>query len=105
MDVLLRIKRLALQGRVRFTVKAKEEMKADNLEAIEVIESLVGAQSIAKTLRSRSGDRSYAGEKLYVIKSFSYDGTPIYTKGKIGREAGHEVFYVLISAKIEWGAA
>ena len=28
MDVLLRIKRLALQGRVRFTVKAKEEMKA-----------------------------------------------------------------------------
>lgn len=103
MDVLVRIKRLVLQGRIRFTSKAKEEMKADDLGATEVIESIVTAQAIAKTLRSRSPHRSRASEKLYVIKSLSYNGTPIYTKGKIAREAGQEVFYVLISAKLTWG--
>jgi hypothetical protein len=38
--------------------------------------------------------------KLYVIKSFSFSGTLIYTKGAIVREAGQEVFYILVSAKI-----
>lgn len=28
-----------------------------------------------------------------------YNGTPIYTKGKITREGGEEIYYVLISAK------
>jgi len=31
---------------------------------------------------------------------FTYGGTLLYTKGKIAREAGREVFYVLISAKV-----
>lgn len=100
MDVLLRIKRLVLRGQIRFTMKAKEEMRADGLDAIEVAEAIVSAHTISKTLRSRSRDRSHASEKLYVIKGFSYKGTPIYTKGRFGQEAGQEVFYVLISAKI-----
>ena len=75
-------------------------MEADGLTAGEVIESIVNAQAIVRTLRSRSPARRYAGEKLYVIKSFSYDGTLIYTKGTIVRQAEHEVFYVFVSAKI-----
>jgi hypothetical protein len=100
MDVLLRIKRLVLRGAIRFTGKAREEMDRDGLGAGEVIESILNAQAIAKTLRPDSRTRRYAGEKLYVIKSFSYDGTLIYTKGTIVRQAGREVFYVLVSAKI-----
>lgn len=38
--------------------------------------------------------------KLYVIKSFSYSGTLIYTKGTIVSWAGEEFFYLLVSSKI-----
>ena len=100
MDTLLRIKRLVLRGRVRFTEKARNEMEADGLKASDVTESIVNAQTIAKTLRSRSGSKRYAGEKLYVIKSFNYEGTLIYTKGAIVRQAEQEIFYVFVSAKI-----
>ncbi|HUN82071.1 MAG TPA: hypothetical protein VMV81_11260 [Phycisphaerae bacterium] len=67
MEVLLRIKRLVLSGQVRFTAKAKEEMKADGIEAVEVFESIVGAQTITKTMRARSPHRGHSAEKLYVI--------------------------------------
>ena len=100
MDVLLQIKRLVVRGWIRFTEKAREEMEADGLGAAEVVESIVNAQAIAKTLRSRSRAKRHPGEKLYVIKSFSYDGTLIYTKGAIVRQAEQEVFYVFVSAKI-----
>ena len=100
MKTLLQIKRLVLRGWIRFTEKAREEMEAGALSTSDVIESIVNAQDIAKTLRSRSPSRRYAGEKLYVIKSFSYDGTLIYTKGTIVKQEKHEVFYIFISAKI-----
>ena len=100
MDALLRIKRLVVKGQIRFTEKARDEMEADGLTAFDVTESIVNAQAIAKTLRSRSRAKRYAGEKLYVIKSFSYDGTLIYSKGAIVREAEREVFYIFVSAKI-----
>ncbi len=100
MDVLLQIKRLVLHGNVRFTEKARDEMDRDGLCADDVIESIVNAQTIEKTLRSRSGARRYAGERLHVIKSFSYEGTLIYTKGAIVREKGRAVFCIFVSAKI-----
>jgi len=100
MDVLLRIKRLAFCGRVEFTAKAFDEIEADGLRASDVIESLLNAQSIAKVLRSTSRFRRLKGEKLYVIKSFSFGGTLIYTKGAIVREPEGEVFYILVSSKI-----
>lgn len=100
MDVLVRIKRLVLNGRVRYTWKARDEMVEDGLSDAMVVESLVNAQFIAKTLRSRSRFRSRAGEKLYVIKSTTFDGTYIYTKGKIAKVGDIEVFYVLVSSKI-----
>ncbi len=100
MDVLLRIKRLVLQGRVRFTDKARDEMESDELDPVEVVESILNAQTIDKTLRSRSARRRHPREKLYVIKSFSFSGTLIYTKGAIVSQQEDEVFYIFISAKI-----
>jgi len=100
MDVLVRIKRLVIRGAVRFTEKARDEMERDSLAAEEVIEAVVNAQAISKTLRSHSPSRRHSGEKLYVIKSFSYDGTLIYTKGTIVLEDGQETFYIFISSKI-----
>ncbi len=100
MDVLLQIKRLVLQGHIRFTEKARNEMDLDDLSPGQVRESILNAQMIDKTMRSRSVRRRVAREKLYVIKSFSYDGTLIYTKGAITREANKEVFYIFVSAKI-----
>ena len=100
MDVLVRIKRLALFGRVEFTEKALDELETDGLRASEVIESLVTAQSIFKVIRSRSRFRRLKNEKLYVIKSISFSGTPIYTKGTFVREASGYVFYILVFSKI-----
>jgi hypothetical protein len=100
MDPLLRIKRLVFQGRVRYTKKALTEMEAEYLTRTEVYESILNAQTIYKTLRSRSRRRDHPGERLYVIKSFSFGGTLIYTKGAVRREAQREVFYIFISAKL-----
>lgn len=100
MDVLQRIKRLVLQGRIGFAAKARDEMQADGLHADDIIETIVTASSIAKTIRSKSGDRRYAGEKLYVIKGFNLSGTPIYTKGAIVKRPEGEYFYFLVSSKI-----
>ncbi len=75
-------------------------MESDGLATTDVVESIVNAQRIDKIIRSRSAGASRRGEKLYVIKSFNYTGTLIYTKGRFGREEEGEVFYVLISAKL-----
>ena len=78
--------------------KAEGELVADGLTHDSVFEAIMNAPAITKTLRStmpRSGRR----ETLYVINGLTYDGLAIYTKGKIARFAGQEVFYVLISSK------
>jgi hypothetical protein len=95
----MRIKRLVLHGRLRLTLKARDEMIRDGLTLDQVIESIVNAPRIAKVLRSRRPRRQWPAEKRYVIKSQSYDGTFIYTKGKIVRRGRKETFYVLVSGK------
>ena len=100
MDALLRIKRLVVRGRIRFTRKARDEMEADDLTRGDVAESIVNASVIEKIVRSRSVRQGRAQERLYVIKGFTYGGTLVYTKGKIARQAGREIFYVFVSAKI-----
>jgi hypothetical protein len=98
-DVLVRIKRAVLEGRVRFTDKARTELAVDGLTELDAIESLSSAVAVYKTLRSRS-TRHPRGEKLYVIQSTNFAGLFIYTKGKFARARdGTEFFYVLISAK------
>ena len=99
MDILHRIKRLVASGRYHVTLKAEAELDADGLVPQDAVEAILNAQSIKKTLRSRSPTRSTSGEKLYVIEGFNYTGTLIYTKGAIKREAQNEIFYLLISSK------
>jgi len=75
MEVLIRIKRLVLQGAIRYTLKALDEMASDGLKPANVVESILNAQTVAKTLRSRALQRHGRGERLYVIKSYDYRGT------------------------------
>ncbi|NOS99983.1 MAG: hypothetical protein HOP29_05100 [Phycisphaerales bacterium] len=87
-------------GSVRFTYKARDEMRLEGIKASDVYEAIVNAQRIFKVLNSRSRLRGGLREKLYVIKSFSFEGTLIYTKGKIVTEGNREYYYIFISAKI-----
>ncbi len=100
MDVLQRIKQLVFEGRVEFTEKARAEIEADGLRRSDVFQSLLNAQMITKVLRSTSRFRRLKGEKLYVIKSFDFQGTLIYSKGAIVNEPDGEVFNVFVSSKI-----
>lgn len=99
MEVLTRIKRLAIARRLRFTFKADLERIGDGLTVEDIVESLVNAPAINKTLRSRSPGRPQRREKLYIIISPTYDGLLVYTKGAIRKIHGVEEYYLLISTK------
>lgn len=60
MDTLVRIKRLVIARRVQFTFKAEVERVRDGLTVEDVLESIVNANAIKKTLRSRSATRRQA---------------------------------------------
>jgi len=96
---LIQIKRCVMADRVEFTMKARDEMRADGLTIQDVYESILNAQRVYKVLRSRSLRRKSSGERLYVIRSFTFDMTAVYTKGKIMKSGAEPVFYVLISSK------
>jgi hypothetical protein len=98
-EILVRIKRAVLDGRYEFSNKARAEIQIDRLTERDVIESILNAVAIQKTLRSTSPQRGYAGERLYVIVGTNLDGLPIYTKGKLVSEMGVETFYFLVSSK------
>ena len=99
MDALVRIKRAILAGRYAFSEKARSEMQADGLTELAVAESIVNAVAIYKRLRSRSSQRTARREYLYVIHGTTLDGLIIYSKGKLIRENGEEVYYFLVSSK------
>jgi hypothetical protein len=98
-SILKRIKRCIIQGQVRFTFKAELEMLADQLSRVDVLEAILSAPGISRILKSRRKTAGTAEERLYVILGFTYDGILVYTKGKLQRESGQEVFYILISSK------
>jgi len=98
-DLLVRIKRAVLRGRMRLTEKALFEMRVDVLLREDVAESIVGAHDIYKTIRSTSSARVERREYLHVIRGYSLDGTLIYSKGKLAGPPDDEWFYLLISAK------
>ena len=98
MDVLVRIKRLIVSRRVLFTEKAEIEMVRDALTPELVYEAILNAPAIFKVLRSRN-PKAGTSERLYVIKGLTFDGVDVYTKGKILKREGVEIFYVLISSK------
>ena len=99
MDILVRIKRAVLAGHYAFSEKAYWEMDADRITKEDVVESILNAVAIYKTLRSRSPLRTNARERLYVIQSTNLDGLAVYTKGKLVTEAGMDTYYFLISWK------
>lgn len=98
-DILTKIKRLAIARRLRFTFKADTERIRDGLSVEDIVEALVNAVAITKTLRSRSPHRLQPREKLYVIISATYEGTLVYTKGTLRKLRDIEEYYLLISAK------
>ncbi len=95
----MRIKRLVASGRYRFSRKALDELEHDDLDPQDAVEAVLNAQTIMKTLRSTSPRRGLSGERVYVIEGFNYSGELLYTKGKITRQAGEEVYYFFISSK------
>jgi len=95
---LVVIKRLCQSGRVVFTAKAEAEMFRDGLRRADVIEAVLNADSIAKRLRSHN-PMTGRRETLYVIDSTTWDGRPVYTKGKLAPRREPASFYVLISSK------
>ncbi len=99
LDILVKIKKLAISRRVVFTAKARSERISDGLTVEDVIEAIVNAPSINKILRSTSTSKKTRKEKLYIIISSSYDGKIIYTKGTIRKVDGIDEFYILISSK------
>ena len=98
-DILVRIKRVVLAGRYAFSEKARLEMEADGLTELDAAESILNAVAIYKRIRSTSPARRKSREYLYVIESANLDGLAIYTKGKLVREAGEDVYYFLVSSK------
>jgi hypothetical protein len=98
-DILVRIKRAVLAGRYAFSEKARLEMEIDGLEEMDIAESILNAVAIYKKIRSTNPSRTKAREYLYIIQSTNLDGIAIYTKGKLVREAGEEVYYFLVSSK------
>jgi hypothetical protein len=98
MDILARIKRLVLTGKVAFTLKAQAEIEADGITEELVCEAIINALTIDKVVRSQKSE-SGKREMLYVIKGLTYDGLLIYTKGKFKTIGQQEIFYVLISSK------
>ena len=100
MDTLSRIKRLVIARHIEFTAKAELERIADGLTVEDVVESIVRATAIKKTIRSLSPRRRRRRERLYVIESPNYSGCWIYTKGTIRSTPVGEKFYVFISCKV-----
>jgi hypothetical protein len=98
-DILVRIKRAVLNDRYAFSEKARLEMEADCLTELDVVEAILNATSIYKTVRSTSPTRRGARERLYVIESTNMTGLPIYTKGKLVKQAGLDTYYFLVSSK------
>lgn len=100
MDTLSRIKQTVAAGRIDLTTKARLEMDDDLLNERDIIESILNAQRIEKSIRSISLRRDAYREMLHVICSPNCCGQVIYTKGKLKRVLEIDVFCVLVSAKL-----
>ena len=73
-------------------------MELDGLLIEDALESILNATQIDKVINSNH-PITEKKEKLYIIKSFTYDNLLIYTKGKIVVSNGSPKFYILISSK------
>ncbi|MEK7790461.1 MAG: hypothetical protein AAB309_02420 [Deltaproteobacteria bacterium] len=99
--ILLKIKRLILEGHYRFSDKADAEMEMSGLTNTDILEAIMNAHKIDKVMRSTSRGKTHRGEKVYVIRGLTYDNILIYTKGTIKKFEGQDILYFLISSKRE----
>ena len=74
-------------------------MQADGLTDVDVLESIMNAESIFKRLRSTSLLRTKRREYLYVIQGTNLNGLAIYSKGKLVRMKDGLDTYFLVSSK------
>jgi hypothetical protein len=100
MDILSKIKRLAIARKLIFTRKAEDERLLDGLTIDDIIESITRAAAIKKIIRSKSSGRVLKKEKLYIIESPNLSGTWIYTKGTTRKTKDGDIFYILVSSKM-----
>ena len=98
-ETLVRIKRAILSGHYAFSEKASMELEADGLTELDIVESIVNAVAIYKTIRSTSLYRQQLREYLHIIQGTNLEGLMIYSKGKLVQESGVETYYFLISSK------
>lgn len=98
-EILIKIKRAILAGRYAFSEKARLEMEIDGITEMDVAESILNAVAVYKIIRSKSLYRRGQRENLYIIQSTNLEGLPIYSKGKLVKEEGQDVYYFLISSK------
>jgi hypothetical protein len=96
---LLRIKRCCLFGRVVFTEKAEDEHLASGLTRDHILEAVINAPALYKTLRSRASGRWARRETLYIVVGITHEGILVYTKGALRRFSGQDYFYLFVSAK------
>ena len=99
MTLLIKIKRAVLSGGIVFTDKATTERERDSLSEQDVIESILNAAAIYKTLKSQNPDSGKRGH-LHVIQSPNLTGVFVYSKGKLVEQGGVSTYYVLISSKV-----
>lgn len=86
MDILARIKQLALERRLAFTKKVDNKLEKIPLTREFVREAIVNAPTIFKTVRSKNPRRGTI-ETLYVIKGMAFDGQFIEAKVRIDYNA------------------
>jgi hypothetical protein len=98
-NTLVRVKRAVLAGHYAFSEKASLELEANGLTELDVVESIVNAVAIYKTIRSQSPYRKQTREYLHIIQSTNLEGLMIYSKGKLVQEADVETYYFLVSSK------
>ena len=98
-DTLRRIKRAIELGNYAFSEKAAIEMVADGVTEHDVATSILNAADIYKTIRSRSSNRHHRVEYLHVIVNSASSGVVVYSKGKLTKASGVELYYFLISSK------
>jgi hypothetical protein len=98
-DTLVRIKRAILSGNYAFSEKASLELESDGLTELDIVESIVNAVAIYKTIRSQNQYHKQTREYLHIIQSTNLEGLMVYSKGKLVQEAGIETYYFLISSK------
>jgi len=97
-DLLARIKRLAIRRKLIWTGKAELQMAQSGITREDVIEAIINAQFVITKI-SISRRRKMRKERVRIIKSFTMDGVYIYTKGVIRKIGGEDYFYIIISAK------